>query len=74
MFKRTFMLNGSDKCKISEMSGKVMLWMLEGRSREYMAKELGLQPYQIEQNIDETLYVYMRNVGRWRFFKTLFRK
>lgn len=74
MFKRTFMLTESDKRKVSEMSGKIMLWILEGRSIGYMSEKLNLPPWQIEHNIDAILYTYMRKVGRWRYFKILFRK
>lgn len=74
MFIRTFMLTEEDKRKVSEMSGKIMLWILEGRSTWYMAEKLNLNPYEVEANIDETLYTYMKKVGRWRYIKTLFRK
>ena len=31
-FKQTFMLNNEEKKHVSEMSGKIILWILEGRS------------------------------------------
>lgn len=74
MFKRTFLLTDEDKHKISETGGKIMLWILEGRGIGYMSEKLNLSPRQIESNIDETLYTYMKHVGKWRYLKTLFRK
>lgn len=73
-FKRTFALTEEEKRKVSEMTGKIMLWMLEGRSRVYMAENLKLDPWMIEANIDETLYTLRKNVGRWRYLKMLFVK
>lgn len=74
MFIRTATLNDRQRREVSEMSGKIMLWILEGRSTLYMAKQLNLSIWEVEQNIDETLYVYMRQVGKRRFLRTLFRK
>lgn len=74
MFKKTFLLTEKEKHQVSEMTGKTILWILEGRSIAYMAEQLGLDPRQVEYNIDETLYTFRKQVGRWRFFKTLFRK
>lgn len=74
MFKRTFMLNEEEKHKVSDMSGKIMLWILEGRSIGYMSEQLNLPPWQIEYNIDETLYTLRKHVGKWRFLKILFSK
>ena len=73
-FKRTFLLTEEEKRKVSEMTGNIMLWILEGRSIGYMSEQLHLPPQLIEQNIDETLYTLRKQVGKWRFFKTLFWK
>lgn len=74
MFVRTFLLTTEQKQEVSEMSGKIMLWILEGRSTLYMAQQLNLSIWEVEQNIDETLYTYMKQVGKRRFLRTLFRK
>lgn len=74
MFVRTFLLTTEQKRKVSEMSGKIMLWILEGKSTLYMARQLNLSIWEVEQNIDETLYIYMKQVGKRRFLRTLFRK
>ena len=73
-FKRTFMLTEEEKKKVSEMTGKIMLWIMEGRSTGYMSEKLHLHPYMIEDNIDETLYVLRKHVGKWRYLKLLFWK
>lgn len=74
MFVRTCDLTKEDRKKVSEMTGKTMLWILEGRSIWYIAEQLKLKPREVEENIDETLYIFRQKVGRWRFFKILFRK
>lgn len=59
---------------VSEMNGKVILWILEGRSIGYMSEQLHLKPHEIEANIDELMYILRKHVGKRRFFKTLFVK
>ena len=73
-FKRTFELTDEEKRKVSEMTGKMMLWMLEGRSTGYMSKNLNLQPRQVEENFEETLFVLLKQVGWKRYLKVLFHK
>ena len=73
-FKRTFELNDEEKRKVSEMTGKMMLWMLEGRSIGYMSKNLNLHPRQVEENFEETLFVLLKQVGWKRYLKVLFHK
>ena len=73
-FKQTFLLNQKEKKQVSEMSGKIILWILEGRSIGYMSAMLHLSPQQIESNIDETLFILKKHVGKRRFFKILLAK
>lgn len=73
-FKRTLELNDEEKRQVSEMSGKIMLWILNGESIGYMADKLKLHPSQVECNIDEMLYVLRRQVGKRRYLKMLFQK
>ena len=73
-FKHTFLLTDEEKYVISEMTGKIMLWILEGRSIRYMSEKLKLHPQQVEHNIDETLYILRKQVGKWRYIKMLFVK
>ena len=70
-FKQTFMLDNNEKKQVSEMSGKIILWILEGRSIGYMSEMLNLSPCQIESNINEMLFTLMKQVGKRRFFKIL---
>lgn len=73
-FKQTFMLNNEEKKQVSEMSGKIILWILEGRSIGYMSEMLHLSPIEVESNINEMLYTLMKQVGKRRFCKILFAK
>lgn len=73
-FKETFMLSNEEKKQLSEMNGKIILWILEGRSVGYMSAMLHLSPQQIESNIDETLFILKKQVGKRRFFKILLAK
>lgn len=73
-FKRTFLLSDKEKIQVSEMSGKIILYALEGRSIEYMSKMLNLSPYEIKTNIKEMLYVLLKQVGKQEYLKTMFMK
>ena len=73
-FKKTIMLTDEEKRKAGEMTGKIMLWILEGQSVKYMADNLKLEPYQVEWNIDETLCILRKRVGWRRYLKMLFVK
>lgn len=74
MFKHIFTMTEEEKRTLSEMNGKILLWITEGRHIGYMSEKLNMHPYQIEHNIDEMLYVLLKQVGVRRFIKTLFRK
>lgn len=73
-FKQTFLLNREEKKQISEMSGKIILWILEGRDIGYMSEKLRLSPQQMESNINEMLFTLKEHVGKRRFFKILLAK
>ena len=73
MFVKTFLLTDEQKKKVSEMDGKIILWILEGRSVGYMSDKLNLPPWQIQANINEMLYILKKQVGIKRFIKALFR-
>lgn len=74
MFKRTVELNERDKQNISEMCGKIIVALIEGRSTYQMSNILNMQPHEVEHNIDEMLYTLRTHVGKKRYIKTLFRK
>lgn len=73
-FKRTFLLSNEEKIQVSEMCGKIILYALEGRSIGYMSKMLNLKPCEIQSNINEMLYILLKQVGKRQFLKTLFMK
>lgn len=73
-FKRTFLLSDKEKIQISEMCGKIILYALEGRSIGYISKMLNLSPCEIKTNINEMLYVLMKQVGKREYLKTMFMK
>lgn len=73
-FKQTFLLNHEEKKQISEMSGKIVLWILEGRDIGYMSEKLHLSPQKMESNINELLFTLKEHVGKRRFFKILLAK
>lgn len=74
MFIKTSMLTGEDRRKVSEMDGKIMLWIMEGRSVVYMSQQLGLPIWQVQHNIDEMLYTLRQQVGKKRYLRVLFWK
>lgn len=73
-FKRTFLLSNEEKIQVSEMCGKIILYALEGRSIGYMSKKLNLKPCEIKNNINEILYVLLKQVGKREYLKTMFMK
>ena len=73
-FKRTVSLSDKEKIQVSEMCGKIILYALEGRSIGYMSKMLNLSPYEIKTNINEMLYVLLKQVGKREYLKTMFMK
>ena len=74
MFKQFFEMTEEERKRLAEMTGKIMLWIEEGRSIGYMSEKLDLHPQQVEYNIDEMLYVLRKQVGRRRFLKICFMK
>lgn len=74
VFVKTSALTEEDKKDISEMTGKIMLWLLENRSMDYVSEQLKLTPSQVRWNVAEILYTFRKKIGRWNFFKILFIK
>ena len=74
MFVKTYLLTDEQKQEVSEMIGKIMLWILRSESVNYMAKELHMDPWQVEANLNEVLYILRKQVGIKRFIKSLFCK
>jgi hypothetical protein len=74
MKKKVFEMTDEEKRRLVEVSGSIMLWVEEARSICYMAEKLNLEPWQIDSNMVEMLYVLRKCIGKRRFFKILFMK
>lgn len=74
-FKRVVDLNDEEKQKVSKMTGKIQLWVLEGRDLGYMSEQLDIPPQWVLENMCETIYEFLNNVGGLRYYlKWLIRK
>ena len=73
-FKRVAELNDDEKRKVSEMTGKLQYYILEGRHIGYMSEQLNVPPYKLEENIFETAYEFIRQIGWRKFIKLLIYK
>lgn len=65
-------LTDKEKQQISDMTGKIMLWILNGKSIAYMAKQLRLTEQELIYNIEENLYELRKLIGSKRYLKMLF--
>ena len=74
MFKPTFLLTEKERHEVSQMSGEIIRWILEGRGIWYMSEKLNMPPQEVESNICEMLYVLRKEVGIWRYLRILFWK
>lgn len=61
-FKQTSLLNVKEKKQVSEMCGKIIVWLLEGRDIRYMSEQLHLSQLEVECNIDEMMFTLMKHV------------
>lgn len=68
-FKKTIELTDLEKKKVSDMVGKMELWILEGQSIDYMAKELKLKPEFVLCNMFETQRIFRKKLGFRRLLK-----
>jgi hypothetical protein len=74
-YKRTVELTDAEKQQVSEMTGKIQLWVLEGRHFGYMSEQLHLPPQMVKENMCETIYEFLDNVGGLRYYlKWLFHR
>lgn len=65
----------AEKHEISEMAGKIYLWVMEKRSIDYMSKQLNLTPREIMENMCEIIYQLLPRVGGpRRYLKWLIHK
>ena len=74
MFRRTFGMTEEEKQKYIEVMGKTILYLAMNKHEFDIAKELGMQPWQVAHNIDELLYELQRSLGWKRYIKALRKK
>lgn len=65
-------LTDKEKQQISDITGKIMLWILNGKSIAYMAEQLHLTEQELIYNIEENLYELRKLIGSKRYLKMLF--
>ena len=69
-FVRTMDMTDEDRKQSAEMGGKLLLWIMEHQSVDYMAKQLNMTPNQVWFNIEETMYTLVNYVwGRSSLIK-----
>lgn len=69
-FVRTMDMTDEDRKQSAEMGGKLLLWIMEHQSIDYMAKQLNMTPNQVWFNIEETMYTLVNYVwGRSSLIK-----
>lgn len=74
-FKRVVELTDAEKQKVSDMTGKIQLWVLEGRHWGFISDQLKLPPQAIKENMYETVYEFLDRAGGLRgYLKWLFHK
>ena len=69
-----FNMTEDQRKRFVETTGKTILYVIERRDLFYMAKNLRLEPYQVDHNIDEILYELRKSLGWKRYIKALFTK
>ena len=70
--KQVCNMTDGEKEKFVKMIGSIILWEDEARSIKYMSDKLNLEPWAIDENIDEILYILRKRVGIWHYLRILF--
>lgn len=73
-FKETSNLTDEEIFVVSDMTGKMMRCVLEGKSIDYMAEKLHLEPHQVKENIFEAIYDFKKVIGWKLYLKLWFHK
>ena len=75
-FKKTEKLTDTEKQVVGDMTGQIQLWLLEGRSLDYISEQLHLPPRMVMENMCETAHTFIKFIGGYRcyFFKWLIHK
>ena len=63
-----------EKQQLSKIIGDTFIMLEESYGIEQIAKELKLEPWQVEYNIDDILYRLRRRLGWRRYIRTMFMK
>ena len=63
-----------EKQQLSKIIGDTFIMLEESYSIEQIAKELKVEPWQVEYNIDDILYRLRRCLGWRRYIRTMFMK
>lgn len=74
MKKTVFQMTAEEKKRHVEVVGTTVQMVEEGRGTWQIAEKLRLHPYQVEENIDEILYILRKRLGLKRFIKSIFIK
>lgn len=61
-----------EKQQLSKIIGDTFIMLEESYSIEQIAKELKVEPWQVEYNIDDILYRLRRRLGWRRYIRTMF--
>lgn len=67
-------MNEDEQKSFVETIGKTMLGIEKRKSTLDIALDVGCDPYQVEWNINEMLYILRKRVGWKRYIKILFAK
>ena len=73
-FKKSCELTEEEIKQVSEMTGKIHLWLFEGRSIDYMAEKLHLEPYMVLNHMFETADDFNKKLGTKLYLKLWFHK
>lgn len=74
MFKTFTDMTQKDKQTMTDMAGRMFVSMTERRDIAYIAKDLGLEDWQVKENIIQALWVLKRYVRKRDYIKILFWK
>ena len=74
MKKTVLQMTADEKKRHVEVVGTTVQMVEEGRGTWQIAEKLNLHPYQVEENIDEILYILRKRLGLKRFIKSIFIK
>lgn len=73
-FVPTEKLTDKDRQKISDMTGKIILWMLEERRLQYVSEQLEMSPEEVLNNVYEILRTIRNKIGWRNYLRVLFWK